>query len=105
MDGIARGLRDSPMWQLLDEQLVAYNVVRGLVERAAAEEGKAVVIIRGGPGTGKSVIAAHLLVAMSRRGFTAVHATGSKAFTRNKNVSGVITFGRSHAAPADRFIS
>ena len=83
IDGIARGLRDSPMWQLLDEQLIAYNVVRGLVERAVAEEGKAVVIIRGGPGTGKSVIAAHLLIAMARRDFTAVHATGSKAFTTN----------------------
>jgi uncharacterized protein len=41
---------------------------------------KTAVIITGGPGTGKSVIALSLLGELSRRGKTTLHATGSKAF-------------------------
>lgn len=84
MAGIAKGLADSPIWTLLDEQRVAFNIVRGLVERALRTGEKGVVVVRGGPGTGKSVIAAHLLVALAKQeGVTAAHATGSKAFTTN----------------------
>lgn len=81
---IKRSLEGSPVWKLLDEQLVAYNIVRGLVERAAQTGEKAVVMVVGGPGTGKSVIAVHLLVALSAQGrYRVCHATGSKAFTTN----------------------
>jgi|CXWL01.1.fsa_nt_gi tetratricopeptide (TPR) repeat protein len=84
MAGIAKGLADNPLWTLLDEQRVAFNIVRGLVERALKTGEKGVVVVRGGPGTGKSVIAAHLLVALAKQeGVTAAHATGSKAFTTN----------------------
>jgi Mrp family chromosome partitioning ATPase len=81
--GVAEVLRHHRSWTLLDEQRVAFNMVRGDVHSAMLSEAKSVVIIRGGPGTGKSVIAAHLLVEMAEEGFSAVHATGSKAFTTN----------------------
>ncbi len=47
-----------------------------------AGDAKTVVIITGGPGTGKSVIALSLLGELARRGRTAVHATGSRSFTQ-----------------------
>lgn len=84
MDGIAQALRETPRWTLLDEQRLAFNIVRGLVERASAQSPKAVVIVSGGPGTGKSVVAAHLLTKLGTTGGRSVcHATGSKAFTTN----------------------
>ena len=95
LDGIAAGLKGSAFWTLLDEQRAAYNVVRGLVERAAGTGEKAVVVITGGPGTGKSVIAAHLVLALSKNGaYRAAHSTASKAFTTNLRAVG----GRSSEA-------
>ena len=84
IDGIAESLAQAPVWTLLDEQRLAFDYVRGLVRSAAPEGKKAVVLVMGGPGTGKSVIAAHLVVALSREDRLRVcHATGSKAFTTN----------------------
>jgi len=40
------------------------------------------VIVTGGPGSGKSVIALSLLGELARRGRTVVHATGSRSFTQ-----------------------
>lgn len=99
LDGIAAGLKGSAVWTLLDEQRAAFNVVRGLVERAARTGEKAVVVVTGGPGTGKSVIAAHLVLALARggpdgKGYRAAHSTASKAFTTNLRAVG----GRSSEA-------
>lgn len=81
--GIAAALEQSSVWTLLDEQRLAYSLVRGHVTTAIETGKKATVVVLGGPGTGKSVIAAHLVVELSRQGRTVVHATGSKAFTTN----------------------
>ena len=62
LDGIARSLKESPAWTLLDSQRLAFNIVRGLAVRASKTGEKSMLIVTGGPGTGKSVIAAHLLV-------------------------------------------
>jgi uncharacterized protein len=40
------------------------------------------VVVSGGPGSGKSVIALSLLGELARQGRTALHATGSKSFTQ-----------------------
>ncbi|MFC7742227.1 DNA/RNA helicase domain-containing protein [Nocardiopsis composta] len=67
---------------LLDEQHTAYRTVMHAVERAHASDIKTVVIISGGPGSGKSVIALSLLGELYRNGTTALHATGSRSFTQ-----------------------
>ncbi|WP_333934989.1 DUF2075 domain-containing protein [Dietzia maris] len=66
---------------LLDEQQVAYSLVMRAVDRAYGANTKQVVIITGGPGSGKSVIALSLMGELARRGRTVMHATGSSAFT------------------------
>ena len=47
-----------------------------------AGDAKTVVIVSGGPGSGKSVIALSLLGELARRGRTVLHATGSRSFTQ-----------------------
>jgi uncharacterized protein len=88
IDGVAKALEGSPVWTLIDEQRVAYNLVRGHVDRAAKTGNKTVVVVVGGPGTGKSVIAVHLLLAMSNAGYRTAHSTASKAFTVNLRAIG-----------------
>lgn len=77
----AAEIKDREQFVLLDEQQVAYSLVLRAVEKARAGDGKTVVLVTGGPGSGKSVIALSLLGELSRRGYASVHATGSKAFT------------------------
>ncbi len=66
---------------LLDEQEVAYKVVEQAVSRANRENTKTVVIVIGGPGSGKSVIALSLMGRFGRQGRSVMHATGSSSFT------------------------
>lgn len=77
----AQEIQQEEKFVLLDEQQVAYNLVTQAVDRARASRRQTVVIVVGGPGSGKSVIALSLLGELARRGRTAYHATGSSAFT------------------------
>lgn len=60
---------------LIDEQKTAFESVRGLVHLAMHDNKKHTVIITGGPGTGKSVVAINLLVALLREGFNIEYVT------------------------------
>lgn len=60
------------------------------VDQARSAESKSVVIVTGGPGSGKSVIALSVMGELAARGRTVVHATGSRAFTQTlRTVSGI----------------
>jgi hypothetical protein len=78
----AAEIREREQFVLLDEQKVAFNLVMHAVEQARAGDSKTVVIVSGGPGTGKSVIALSLLGELARRGRSVLHATGSRSFTQ-----------------------
>ncbi|WOX21234.1 DUF2075 domain-containing protein [Streptomyces solicathayae] len=78
----AQEVREREQFVLLDEQRVAYETVMRAVRRAAQADRKEVVVVTGGPGTGKSVIALSLLGELYRQGRTALHATGSQSFTK-----------------------
>ena len=67
---------------LLDEQQTAFSLVMRAVEQSYRANAKEVIVVSGGPGSGKSVIALSLLGELSRHGRTALHATGSSAFTQ-----------------------
>ncbi|MFM8353033.1 MAG: DNA/RNA helicase domain-containing protein [Actinomycetales bacterium] len=75
-------IRDREQFVLLDEQRVAYEIVMHTVRQAHAADNKTVIIVTGGPGTGKSVIALSLLGELARQGRSVLHATGSQSFTK-----------------------
>ncbi|MGP3756300.1 hypothetical protein B046DRAFT_04245 [Streptomyces sp. LamerLS-316] len=77
----AQEVRHREQFVLLDEQKVAYRSVLKAVQRAKRADRKKVVVVTGGPGTGKSVIALSLLGELYRQGVPALHATGSSSFT------------------------
>lgn len=78
----AEEIQEREQFTLIDDQRVAYSTVMRAVQRAKGATTKEVVIVTGGPGSGKSVIALSLLGELSRQGRTALHATGSSAFTQ-----------------------
>lgn len=81
MTAVNKSVRGRSVFPLLDEQRKAVEYVK--VQLAASRRGnKRVVLIVGGPGTGKSVIALELLAACSKDGLKVAHATGSRSFTR-----------------------
>ncbi|MFD4953702.1 DNA/RNA helicase domain-containing protein [Streptomyces sp. NPDC058451] len=82
MSVAAKEVRECRQFVLLDQQQVAYRTVLNAVEKAMHSDHKEVVVVTGGPGTGKSVIALQLLGELYRRGLPALHATGSQSFTK-----------------------
>ncbi|MFD7668716.1 DNA/RNA helicase domain-containing protein [Streptomyces sp. NPDC059788] len=78
---------------LLGEQRKAFSLVLRTLELARKPQTKKeLVLITGGPGSGKSVIALSLLGELSRQGRRVAHATGSKSFT--KTLQTTICHGR-----------
>ena len=65
IDSVAGLLQGKPEFVLIDDQKVAHESILQADARAAQK--KQVVIVRGGPGTGKSVIAINLLGALIAR--------------------------------------
>jgi DUF2075 family protein len=65
IDSVAGLLQGKPEFVLIDDQKVAHETILEADGRAAAK--KQVVIVQGGPGTGKSVIAINLLGALIAR--------------------------------------
>ncbi|MGP3921759.1 DNA/RNA helicase domain-containing protein [Streptomyces sp. 8N616] len=72
-------------FKLIGAQQTAFSLVLRTLGKARAAGGgssnKEVVVITGGPGSGKSVIALSLMGELSRSKTRVVHATGSKSFT------------------------
>jgi len=61
-DSLANMLKGNKEFVMLDEQKVVFSTIKELVEKATKEGKKYTVIVEGGPGTGKSVVAINLLV-------------------------------------------
>jgi hypothetical protein len=78
VSGVIKGKRE---YVLLDEQLVVYDTVLQAARKGFHDKRKTVVIVKGGPGTGKSVIAMNLVGDLMQEGYNAHYATGSRAFT------------------------
>ncbi len=81
MDHVGNVIKGKSEYILLDEQLVVYDAVLSCAKKGFHDKQKAVIIIKGGPGTGKSVIAINLMADLLLKGFNAHYATGSRAFT------------------------
>jgi uncharacterized protein len=81
LDHVAQMIRRQPAYTLLDEQLVVFDRVVAEARAGLASGRKLAIIVKGGPGTGKSVVAINLMATLLGEGFNAHYATGSKAFT------------------------
>jgi DUF2075 family protein len=81
LDHVGKLLSGRTEYVLLDEQLVAFQRVLAETRAGHIDRRKAAILIRGGPGTGKSVIALNLLAELSRLGLNTHYVTGSRAFT------------------------
>jgi DUF2075 family protein len=69
------------IFNLIDDQIAAYNAIIHKTKELSRTNKKSVVIVKGGPGTGKSVIALEVMGELMRLGKVVYHATGSSAFT------------------------
>jgi hypothetical protein len=78
----AQEIQAREQFVLVAEQRLAYESVLHAVERARREDTKRVILVTGGPGSGKSVIALSVLGELARQGRTVLHATGSRSFTQ-----------------------
>lgn len=85
-DALTSMIKGNKEFYLIDEQKVAFETVKKLVERAVRdannpvkEAEKSVVIVSGGPGTGKSVVAIQLLCDLIGKGFSANYVTKNAA--------------------------
>lgn len=83
LDHVASSISGHAPWKLLDNQQLIYNEVMAEIDEAKRTGTKRVIIVTGGPGTGKSVIAVQIMGEAAKKGYNVVHATGSKAFTTN----------------------
>ena len=85
-DAIASMLRGNQEFNLIDEQKVAYETIRKLLEeslkksnKVGNENKKYTVIIEGGPGTGKTVVAIQLLSNLINKGYSVNYITKNAA--------------------------
>ncbi len=75
LSGLLKGNQE---FVLIDEQKLVYETALDLTRRAQ-EEGKKVMIIEGGPGTGKSVVAINLLVEITKQNLLVQYVTKNAA--------------------------
>jgi chromosomal replication initiation ATPase DnaA len=79
----ANEIKDREQFTLLAEQRLAYEIVLHVVDKAQRSDAKEVVIITGGPGSGKSVIALSLLGELYRQGSWANYWSATEVTTTN----------------------
>ncbi len=81
-DSIASMLKGNQEFYMIDEQKVAYETILGKVSDSLSgrdPDKKYTIIVRGGPGTGKSVIAVQLLATLLNQGYSAAYVTKNAA--------------------------
>jgi len=89
MEHVGKVIKGIPQYILLDEQLVVYDKVFACARKGFHRKKKTAIIIKGGPGTGKSVIAINLMADLLLKGYNTHYATGSRAFTQTlRNIIG-----------------
>lgn len=64
-DSVVGLLNENQEFTLIDDQKIVFETALQLVDRAITEKKKQVLIVEGGPGTGKSVVAINLLARLT----------------------------------------
>lgn len=77
-DSLKSIIKGNKEFILVDDQKVVYETALQLAKQSH-EKNKNVLIVEGGPGTGKSVVAINLLVELNKRGLMAQYVTKTSA--------------------------
>lgn len=78
-DSIGSIMNGNSDFEMIDEQQVAYATILKLVEKSINSDEKHTIIVKGGPGTGKSVIAINLLSKIINNGYSSIYVTKNSA--------------------------
>lgn len=89
-DSVSDLLKGNDKFQLLDSQKVAYSTILEILDKSFVDNKKHTIIIQGGPGTGKSVIAVKLLSTILNKGLSVNYVTknGAPRYTFARNLIG-----------------
>ncbi len=77
-DSVSKMLKGNQEFVMIDDQKVVYENAVALACKAGAKK-KQVLIVQGGPGTGKSVVAINLLVALTKKGLLSKYVSKNAA--------------------------
>lgn len=72
-------LKGNEHFVMIDEQKVAFEIARNMARDSYCDDKKRVLIVEGGPGTGKSVVAINLLVNLINDDMVALYVTKNSA--------------------------
>jgi len=113
-DQLTSMLQGNDEFVLIDDQKIAYETALELAQKSS-DEVKNVLIVEGGPGTGKSVLAINLLVELTKRELVAQYVTRNSAprevykakltgsFSRSRIDNMFSGSGSFHSLPANTF--
>jgi len=77
-DSLAKMIKGNDEFVMIDEQKVVFETALALAKKSSATN-KNVLIVEGGPGTGKSVVAVNLLTSLTKLGMVAQYVTKNAA--------------------------
>ena len=109
MDCAANMLKGRQEFILMEDQITSANTIYGMVEKVLkSPDKKMALVVRGGPGTGKTVIALHVIAELARKhsGIKAFFTTRSSALrdTLREKLKNVSANGMGSAAGLIRTI-
>lgn len=78
-NAISNMLKGNREFIMIDDQKVVYETILQLACKSKADMKKRTIIVEGGPGTGKSVVAINLLAELTKRGQFAQYASKNSA--------------------------
>jgi DUF2075 family protein len=94
-DSLASMLKGNSEFVMIDDQKVVYETaIKNAIKASAGK--KSVLIVEGGPGTGKSVVAINLLVELTKRELVAQYVTRNSAPRLVYEVKLTSSFKKSH---------
>ena len=78
-DALSSMVNGVPEFTLLDEQAVCFDMCLRTMTQCLVDNKKRTIVIQGGPGTGKSVLAVNLLMSMINQSLNAAYVTKNSA--------------------------
>ena len=78
-DSISSMVKGNREFVMIDDQKVVYEEILSFAEQSFDDHKKRVIIVKGGPGTGKTVVAVNLLAELTNRGQMAQYVTRNSA--------------------------